>query len=355
MNYVPTRRLLTGALATILASAAIIAATILGGTAGSSADTSLDTEEQAFVTLLNQYRAQSGLAPMLIDPGLQGAADWMDNDMGVNNYFSHTDSLGQSPWTRMCNFGYCYNTYKGENIAAGYTTGAAVFEGWRNSPGHNANMLGLNYRVMGIARLYVPGSTYGYYWTNDFGGYVTANSYPPQGPTNTPAPTNSPAPTATPTAVPTASPTKTPSPTPSPTAAPTFTPTPTPTPTASPTPAPTFTPSPTPSPTASPPPGCPLDSDCDGWTDGLELYMGTNPFSDCAATLIANDEDPDPNPIDTNDDRRLNTVDAIAYFGHLNSILGDWEYDARLDLNVNGVVSTLDMIPLAVGLNTTCS
>ena len=191
MNYVLNRRLLTGALAAALASAAIIAATLLGGTTGSSADTSLDAEELAFVTLLNQYRVQNGRAPLLIEPGLQGAAEWMDNDMGVNHYFSHTDSLGQSPWTRMCNFGYCYNTSKGENIAAGYTTGASVFEGWRNSPGHNSNMLNANFRVMGLARLYVSGSTYGYYWTNDFGGYVTAGSYPPEGPTNTPAPTNS--------------------------------------------------------------------------------------------------------------------------------------------------------------------
>ena len=39
-------------------------------------------------------------------------------------YFSHTDSLGRDPWTRMCYFGYCYNTWKGENIAAGYVTAA---------------------------------------------------------------------------------------------------------------------------------------------------------------------------------------------------------------------------------------
>ena len=29
--------------------------------------------------------------------------------------------------------GYNYNTYMGENIAAGYPTAAAVFEGWKNS------------------------------------------------------------------------------------------------------------------------------------------------------------------------------------------------------------------------------
>lgn len=338
------RRLLTGMLATALASVALLAGVALGGPAESSADTGLDSEEQAFVTLLNQYRAQNGLGPMLIDPNLQVAADWMNTDMGTNNYFSHTDSLGRSPWTRMCDFGYCYNTWKAENIAAGYTTGAAVFEGWRNSAGHNANMLGVNYRVMGLSRVYVPGSTYGYYWTNDFGGYVTAGSYPPEAPTNTPAPTNSPAPTATPTPVPTASPTKTPSPTP--------TGSPSPTPTA----VPTFTPTPaaTPAPTSTPT-GCPFDFDCDGFENGYEAFMGTNAFGACSLTTVANDEAIDANPSDTNDDRWFNLLDGAAYVGHINTVSGQSAYDVRLDVDANGKVTTLDLVSLVAKLNTTCS
>jgi len=341
MSLMPTRRLLIGALAAALASAAIVTATLLGGTADSSADTSLDAEEQAFITLLNQYRAQNGLAPMLIDPGLQQAAEWMDNDMGVNHYFSHTDSLGQSPWTRMCNFGYCYSTWKGENIAAGYTTGAAVFEGWRTSPGHNANMLNVNFRVMGLARLYVPGSVYGYYWTNDFGGYVTAGAYPPQGPTNTPAPANAPAPTATPTPVPTASPTASPtnSPTPSPSAVPTFTP----------------SPAPSAAPTASPVPGCPLDSDCDGWTDASEIAMGTDPELACSATGAKDDEHPDAIPTDTNDDGRITLADVLRAGPALNSpSQTNPNYDARFDLDADGRVTLSDMLRFAQGFNTSC-
>lgn len=212
----------------------------------------LDPEEQAFMVLINDYRAQNGLGPLSIDSSIQAAAEWMSTDMGEQDYFSHTDSLGRSPWDRMCDFGYCYNTWKGENIAAGYTSGQAAFDAWRNSPGHNANMLSDKYLVMGIARVYTAGSTYGYYWTNDFGGYEAEPSPPP-------APTASPSPTLS-------APPPTPSPTPSPP------PTPTPAPTATPTPA--VTTSPAPSPTFAP-----ADVNCD-WAvtvaDALALlrYVG---------------------------------------------------------------------------------
>lgn len=208
--------------------AAVLTAVSLAGSLGRGATASvqLDPEEQAFVVLLNDYRAQNGLGPLSIDSSIQSAAEWMSADMGENDYFSHTDSLGGLPWDRMCNFGYCYNTWKGENIAAGYVTGEAAFEAWRSSPGHDSNMLSGNYVVMGIARVYTPGSAYGYYWTNDFGGYQAEPS-PPPAPTNTPGPTPPPSPTATMTPSPTASPatpapTETPSPTPTPTPPPSF-------------------------------------------------------------------------------------------------------------------------------------
>ena len=177
--------------------AAVLAGVSLSDTRseGASAAVQLDPEEQAFMELLNDYRAQNGLGPIGLDSNIQSATEWMSTDMGENNYFSHTDSLGRSPWDRMCDFGYCYNTWKGENVAAGYQTAQAGFDAWRDSPGHNANMLGENYFVMGIALVYTPGSTYGYYWTNDFGGYVAEPS-PPPAPTNTPSPT--PPPSATP-------------------------------------------------------------------------------------------------------------------------------------------------------------
>lgn len=232
-------------LAVLLAVCGFGALALFHGAGPASADTSIDSEEQIFINDLNSYREANSLPPLLIDPSLQAAADWMSTDLGTrtDNVFDHTDSTGRDPWTRMCDFGYCYNTWKGENIAAGYTTGDDVFAAWKASPGHNANMLGANYVVMGLARVYTQGSTYGWYWTNDFGGQV-ADPSPPPAPTNTPSPTSSPTPTPTVIVHPTATRATTPTPTPAPTNAPSPTATPTPPPTPTPTPSPSSSPTP---------------------------------------------------------------------------------------------------------------
>lgn len=102
--------------------------------------------------------------------------------MATKGYFSHTDSLGRNPWTRL---GDCGNpTYGGENLAAGTerASASAAFELLRNSPGHNAVMLSPEFRLIGIARQFVAGSTYGWYWATDFGNgdaTVEATALPP--------------------------------------------------------------------------------------------------------------------------------------------------------------------------------
>jgi uncharacterized protein YkwD len=356
------------------ALAAVLAAIVLS--AGPARETSaapvLDAEEQAFITLINDYRVSNGRVPLVIDPDIDEAAVWMSTDMGVKGYFSHTDSLGRSPWDRMCVYGYCYNTSKGENIAAGFTTAQSVFTAWQNSPGHNSNMLGATFRVMGIARVHVPGSPYGYYWTNDFGGYIAPGVQPPPAPTSTPAPTATPARTASPTPLPTATPTRTPSPTPIPTATPTRTPSPTPIPTATPTrtasPTPIATLQPTPAPTASPTraptapptpvptptPSCPGDTDCDGWTNGIESFVGTNQHDACSNTVSGNDESFDAFPPDVNDDRTVNTLDTSMIIPALNSRLGQARFNIRFDLNADGAISTTDVGRLVTYLNGSC-
>ena len=191
---------------------------------------SLDAEEQAFLTLINDYRADNGKGALVPSASLNRASAWLSQDMGEEGYFSHTDSLGRNPSTRAQNCGYPGGA--GENIAAGtvWDTAQEAFNAWKNSPGHNANMLNGSYQAIGIGRVQVPGSQYSWYWTTNFGFVVEGGG---GGPTNTPTatattapPTNTPTATAT-----TAPPSNTPTPTTSP---PTNTPTQTPTATATP-------------------------------------------------------------------------------------------------------------------------
>jgi uncharacterized protein YkwD len=165
-----------------------------------AADGTLDSEEQAFLQLITDYRQQNGLAPLSPSDTLDDAAAWKSQNMAANSYFSHDDTPINRTWVqriRDCDYGY--NTYLGENIAAGISSAADAFSLWKSSPGHNANMLGANYSAIGIGRAYVEGSTYGWYWTTDFGGI--ADGYTP-GSTPTPTSTRTSAPTATSTRTP---------------------------------------------------------------------------------------------------------------------------------------------------------
>ncbi len=134
----------------------------------------LDSEEQAFVTLINDYRAQNGAPKLLVSIALTQSSKWMSTDMATKDYFSHTDSLGRDPFTRMAAFGYASANAMGENIAAGNAAAQDTFTQWKNSPAHNANMLDSAYLAMGVGRAYDASSTYGWYWTTDFGSTVDA-------------------------------------------------------------------------------------------------------------------------------------------------------------------------------------
>ncbi len=131
-------------------------------------DNTFDAQEQQFLQLINNYRAQNGLSSLTASVNLNRASSWMAHDMAMKSYFSHTDSLGRSVDTRVANCGG--QPYNGENIAAGTIkdTAAEAFDMWRNSAGHNANMLNSSYRQIGIARYYDAGSTYKWYWVTDF-------------------------------------------------------------------------------------------------------------------------------------------------------------------------------------------
>ncbi len=172
----------------------------------------LGSEQKAFLTLINDYRAQNGAGPLAISVTLQGAAQWMSNDMATQNTRSHTDSLGRSPAVRLAAFGYTYTPW-GENIAGGFPTAQAVFTGWQNNCdpaadgtctyAHRRNMLNPDFHAIGI------GSVDGF-WTTDFGGFVDvvmdpnngATLPPVTGPITSPGTNPAPPPTPTPTPVP---------------------------------------------------------------------------------------------------------------------------------------------------------
>jgi uncharacterized protein YkwD len=119
------------------------------------------------VRLVNVARSDAGCSPLRVDSRLAAAARLHSEDMAARSYFDHTSLDGRSPWDRMRAQGYTNGS--GENIAAGYSTPAAVMTGWMNSSGHRANILNCSSKAIGVGIGRRSGSTYGIYWTQDFG------------------------------------------------------------------------------------------------------------------------------------------------------------------------------------------
>ena len=125
---------------------------------------SVDAYEREVVRLVNVERAKAGLPVLEYDWQLSRVARYKSEDMQKNNYFSHTSPTYGSPFNMMKSFGISYKT-AGENIARGYSTPAAVVEGWMNSPGHRANILNSSFTHMGVGYVKI-----GSYWTQMFVG-----------------------------------------------------------------------------------------------------------------------------------------------------------------------------------------
>ena len=130
--------------------------------------------EQRVVELVNEQRAANGLPPLKRQVDLDFAARFHAKDLIDDNYFKHDSYDRQNgSLVLVCKWSdRVYNFYNGnsiaENIAAGYSTPEVVMEGWMNSSGHRANILGASYRELGVG-YYSGGGDYGRYWVQDFG------------------------------------------------------------------------------------------------------------------------------------------------------------------------------------------
>lgn len=128
----------------------------------------LTCEEAQFIKLLNLYRASLGKAALVVSKAAVIAGRWHAQDMITNNYFDHTEPSGRTPFQRGTAFGA---SISGENIAAGNSSATNTFCQWKNSPGHNANMISEGYKSTGIGR--AVGGSYRYYWSSNFGGAIS--------------------------------------------------------------------------------------------------------------------------------------------------------------------------------------
>ncbi|WML43577.1 CAP domain-containing protein [Neobacillus sp. PS3-40] len=119
-----------------------------------------DGTKKEIFDLTNVLRLRHKLKPLKWDEKTAEVAYQHSKDMYQNNDFSHTSKKYGSLADRLKSAKVVYQS-AGENIAANYTDGPAVVEGWLNSKGHRDSLLNKDFSHLGVG-------VYEKYYTQNF-------------------------------------------------------------------------------------------------------------------------------------------------------------------------------------------
>lgn len=114
---------------------------------------------QDITAMISQYRREHGLPAVRRDPRLTAVAQRQAQAMAASGIMAH-DVAG--PFTRRV--AGAAIVAGGENIAAGTATWADTLRMWKQSPGHNSNLLTPGADLLGVAVARNPETRYKIYW-----------------------------------------------------------------------------------------------------------------------------------------------------------------------------------------------
>lgn len=114
------------------------------------------------LSMINQYRGNKGLSPLVWDPTLARIAQSQVDRMAAENRVHSTEEAGLD--RELTAAGVPYASFLA-NFSAGYRTFAEAFSGWRESARHDATMLSARASRVGLATAYAPNSKYKIFWT----------------------------------------------------------------------------------------------------------------------------------------------------------------------------------------------
>ncbi len=109
----------------------------------------LSADGERAALLINQLRADAGLAPLRVHPLLTLAANLHIQDMTSTGVYGHYGSDGASVHQRIARVGYTTNGWNGENWAVSETVDKSV-GWWMTDAPHRENVLNRSYTEMGI-------------------------------------------------------------------------------------------------------------------------------------------------------------------------------------------------------------
>jgi uncharacterized protein YkwD len=105
--------------------------------------------EYQLFDLTNASRVNHQLPILTWDEHVRGTARKHSSDMAQNQYFSHTNLDGESPFDRLDKDQVSFHM-AGENLAYGQFSSIFAHEGLMNSIGHRKNILQKDYEYLGI-------------------------------------------------------------------------------------------------------------------------------------------------------------------------------------------------------------
>ncbi|WP_232319514.1 MULTISPECIES: CAP-associated domain-containing protein [Sporosarcina] len=105
--------------------------------------------EMQLFDLTNAARVRHGRSILTWDQLASDTARLHSTDMAVQDYFSHENLQGESPFDRMKKQGLKFVS-AGENLAYGQSSSIFAHEGLMNSKGHRENILIRDYQFLGI-------------------------------------------------------------------------------------------------------------------------------------------------------------------------------------------------------------
>jgi uncharacterized protein YkwD len=114
--------------------------------------------------IINQYRREHKLKPLKLNTELTEAAKGHSRDLAKWDRISHYGSDGSNPWDRVKRTGYRARL-AAENVGTGQVSFEEVMKGWKESPGHNKNLLLSDGSEMGLALVQDPKTEFKSFWT----------------------------------------------------------------------------------------------------------------------------------------------------------------------------------------------
>lgn len=118
------------------------------------------------ITLVNEARAEKGVAPLISDQLFNETAELKAQDMVAKNYYGHDPNDG----TEFGDIIFKHrpeSTRVAENLAQCYKTNEETVEAWKKSPEHYATMIDPEFTRYGTAMV----------WEADHSCYITVNHF----------------------------------------------------------------------------------------------------------------------------------------------------------------------------------